>query len=301
MDAIFNVYKPKGPTSHDVVARLRHASGVRRLGHAGTLDPLAEGVLVVAVGQATRLVEYLAAYDKAYRAQVTLGAETDTYDAEGTVVAERSIAHLDAAAIEAALSRFRGVIRQRPPAYSAVSVGGRRLYELARQGKAVEAPVRQVEITRLELETWRPPVATLYIECSKGTYIRTLAHDLGAALSCGGHLSRLIRTRVGRFTAEDAVPPAELEEMLRKGTWPVVAVDPAVAVEHLPAVILGSVEAARLANGSAITAAPESVAILPGALGRALGPDGRLLAIVRLDKQGGRRVWRPEKVLARPA
>ena len=280
-----------------MVARLRRASGVRRIGHAGTLDPLATGVLVVAVGQATRVIEYLADVDKAYRADVRLGVETETYDAEGAVVAERATDHVGREDVETALAPFRGRIEQRPPAYSAVSVGGQRLHDLARRGKAVEAPLREVEITRLELERWEPPVATLLVECSKGTYIRSLAHDLGEVLKVGAHLSGLVRLRVGRFTLEKAVPLAELEERLRGGTWREVAVAPDAAVDHLPELRVDAAAAGRLANGSTLDAGParddESESLV-----RVYGPEGRFLAIGRRQIGGERVVLRPEKVFA---
>ena len=310
MDCLFNVYKPKGPTSHDVVALLRRASGVRRIGHAGTLDPLAEGVLVVAVGQATRVIEYLADADKAYRATVHLGVETETYDAEGKVVAERPIGHLRREDVEAALARLRGRIVQRPPAYSAVSVGGRRLYDLARRGQAVEAPAREVEITRLELERWEPPLVTLLVECSKGTYIRSLAHDLGQALDIGAHLAALVRLRVGRFTVEQAVPLAELEARLREGregregTWREVAIAPDAAVGHLPELRVDAAAAGRLVNGSTLDAGPVRGAEAgdgPASWVRVYGPEGRFLAIGRREARGGRVVLRPEKVFAAAA
>jgi tRNA pseudouridine55 synthase len=316
VDAFFNVYKPAGPTSHDVVARLRRASGERRIGHAGTLDPLAEGVLVVATGLATRLVEYLVDAEKVYLAEVTFGIATDTYDAEGRVVATRPTTDLTRAAVEAALPAFRGTITQRPPPYSAISVGGRRLYALARRGEAVEAPLRTVTISRLEVVSWRPPVAALEVACSKGTYIRSLAHDLGQALGYGAHLSRLVRQRVGPFRAEDAVPLDDLLERLPTGRWQGVALPPDVAVAHLPVVRLDAPGAARLATGREVSASSgdaggyregggtgtgEGVGVIhrpSGTLGRAYAPDGRLLAIVRLEDRGGRPVWRPEKVFA---
>jgi tRNA pseudouridine55 synthase len=307
MDALFNVYKPKGPTSHGVVARLRRAAAPRgaqrRIGHAGTLDPLAEGVLVVAAGQATRVLEYLAEAPKVYLAQVTLGVETTTYDAEGQVVAERPVAELDRRRIEAALAAFRGVIDQRPPMYSAVSVGGTRLYQVARRGGTVEVPLRRVEITRLELVEWTAPVATLHVECSKGTYVRSLAHDLGAALGCGAHLSGLARLQVGSFLARDAVPLAALEARFRDGSWPAVAIAPDAAVSHLAAVHLAAEAASRLAGGLAVPAdwrGPAGAAE-PGTLARAYGADGRFVAIVRRGEREGRPVWRPEKVFARAA
>jgi tRNA pseudouridine55 synthase len=281
------------------VARLRRASGERRIGHAGTLDPMASGVLLVAAGKATRLIEYLAETDKAYRADVTFGVETDTYDAEGKETARRDASHVTKEAVEAALPQFRGAVEQRPPAYSAISVGGRRLYDLARRGHQVEAPLRRVEITRLELQQWQPPVATLCVECSKGTYIRSLAHDLGQALGTGAHLSGLARTRVGRFRQEDATPLEALEEKLRVGQVGDVAHDPAEAVAHLPAVRLDEVATARLSHGIAVPA-PAELAPGAGTLARAIGPDGKLIAIVRcaaVAGHGGEMVLRPEKVL----
>ncbi|HEX2034049.1 MAG TPA: tRNA pseudouridine(55) synthase TruB [Chloroflexota bacterium] len=293
MDALYNVFKPRGPTSHDVVARLRRASGTRRIGHAGTLDPLAEGVLVVATGQATRLIEYLSGADKAYLAEVTLGVETDTYDAEGQVVAERSTARVGPEEVEAALARFRGTIEQRPPAHSAISVGGQRLYTLARKGQSVEVPTRTVEITHLELVAWAPPVVRLHVECSKGTYVRSLAHDLGRALGCGGHLSGLVRTRVGPFRARDATPLEELEALMRAGTWQGVAIPPDAAVAHLPAVTFDHTAAQGLLDGRSVSppVPGEGERVPPsGTLGRAYDADGRFIAIVRLSH---REPWGP--------
>jgi tRNA pseudouridine55 synthase len=307
MDAFFSVYKPAGPTSHDVVARLRRASGVRRIGHAGTLDPLAEGVLVVAAGQATRLVEYLVDAEKAYLAEVTFGVTTDTYDAEGRPVATGDPSGLTRATVEDALAQFRGTISQRPPPYSAISVGGQRLHALARRGKTVEAPLRTVTIDRLDLVSWEPPRAGLEVVCGKGTYIRSLAHDLGQALGCGAFLSRLVRQRVGPFRAAEAVPLDDLEARLREGRWQPVALAPDAVLAHLPAVRLDAPEAARIATGGSVSAAPEGTPLgartgvddLPsGTLGRAYAPGGQLLAVVRLGDSGGRPVWRPEKVFA---
>ena len=305
MDALFNVYKPSGPTSHDVVARLRRASGVQRVGHAGTLDPLAEGVLLVAAGQATRVIEYLAMLDKTYEAQVTFGVQTDTDDAEGAVVATNLTDRLDKATVEQALGSFRGQVQQRPPDYSAISVGGQRLYQLARRGAAVEAPVRQVEITRLELRDWQPPVATLLVECSKGTYVRSLARDLGASLGCGAHLSRLVRTRVGAFGAAGAVPLAAMEDALRSGDWRRHGIGPDAALAHLPALCLGELDASRLAHGRTVadrwSTPPATDEQLSQTIARAYGPDGRFVAIVRRVVEEGRMVWRPQKVFAGPA
>ena len=175
MDAIFAVDKPVGPTSHDVVARIRRASGQRRVGHAGTLDPLASGVLVIALGSATRLLEYLTSDDKTYVADVTFGITTRTYDREGDVVTRTDPSGINATIVQAQLDRFRGTIEQRPPAFSAVSVNGKRMYDLARRGIEVDIPVRTVTIRSLTLDDWTPPAARFTVTCTKGTYIRSLA------------------------------------------------------------------------------------------------------------------------------
>lgn len=302
MNALFNVYKPKGPTSHDVVARIRRASGVKRVGHAGTLDPLAEGVLLIAVGQATRVLEYLTSLDKGYLAEVTFGVETNTYDAEGQVVATRPTDGLTRERIVAALGAFRGEIEQRPPAYSAISVGGRRLYDLARHGKPVDAPLRRVTISRLELVEWSSPVARLCVACSKGTYIRSLAHDLGQALGTGAYLSVLARLRVGGFLAHNAVPLSELEDRLRSGRWQDVALPPDAALSHLPRIELSAADGACLARGMAIPAAavtPEPGHGIPARPHARAYAGGAFVAIVKPDRSDGRPVWQPVKVFAR--
>jgi tRNA pseudouridine55 synthase len=280
-----------------VVARLRRASGQRRIGHAGTLDPMAQGVLLVAVGQATRVIEYLVDTTKAYEAEVTFGVETDTYDAEGTVTSRRPVDQLTAEQVAAALREFRGLIAQRPPAYSAISVGGRRLYDLARRGEVVDVPVRRVEVFELELTSFDRPVALLHVECSKGTYIRSLAHDLGQAVGCGAHLSSLIRSRSGRFMARDAVPLEELEVRLRQGTWREVSVALAEALTHFPVVLLNAEDARRLVDGQSVLAQAASHPL--GTLARACADDGDLLGIVRRGERAGDPVWRPEKILSR--
>jgi tRNA pseudouridine55 synthase len=209
------INKPIGLTSHDVVNKVRWLSGIRRVGHAGTLDPLASGVLLLAVGRATRLIEYLVGRSKRYQAVVRLGQETDTYDREGEVVAERPVQVTDSQ-LEAALERFRGPIEQVPPMFSAVKQGGQPLYRLARRGQAVERPARAITIYELSLLDWRPPEIELLIHCSSGTYIRSLAHDLGQVLGCGGHLATLRRLAVGDFTLDQAVPLPVLD---RKTGW----------------------------------------------------------------------------------
>lgn len=218
MFAVINIDKPKDCTSHDVVARLRRIYGLKKVGHLGTLDPMATGVLPVCLGQATRLIEYFPT-GKRYTAEITLGRTTTTLDAEGDTVSETDCADVDLAPdrLEAVLAPFRGTIQQQVPLYSAVHVKGRKLYELAREGKTADLPTREVTIHRLDLlevcgEGTAHPTLKLDAACSSGTYIRSLARDIGEALGCGAHLSGLVRTEHGRFTLQNSVTLETLQE-----------------------------------------------------------------------------------------
>ena len=286
MHGFLNIDKPAGLTSHDVVARVRRLAQQRRVGHAGTLDPAATGVLVVALGGATRLIEYVQdATTKRYHAVVRLGVATATDDAEGAVLATAPVPPLDRAAIEGILEQFRGAIMQVPPMYAALHHEGRRLHELARAGLVVERAARQVAIEQLELRDWSAPDLTLDIVCGKGTYIRALARDLGQALGCGAHLEALRRTAVGTFLIEDASPLGDLE------ADPAMAisrlVSPERAVADWPAIDLSEAEVRRIRNGQPIERTG-----LDGEHARAYGLEGKLLAL--LTRAGDR--WRPEKV-----
>lgn len=211
MFGFLNIYKPKGKTSHDVVAILRRITKVKQIGHTGTLDPFAEGVLPICIGKATRLIEYLKD-DKAYVATVQFGSATDTYDLEGeTTKTSDLIPSLDE--IEAKLDDFRGEIEQTPPIYSAIKVNGKKLYEYARAGEQVEVKTRKVCISELKLLEYNQKARTLelYIACSKGTYIRSIANDLGEKLGCFGHLIKLVRVQAGDFVVEDAIKLEDLQ------------------------------------------------------------------------------------------
>lgn len=230
--------KPTGPTSHDCVARVRRRLGTRQVGHSGTLDPLASGVLVIAVGPATRLVEYLVGADKEYLADVVFGVQTDSYDADGAVTAEVDASALTAAEVAAAMGSFGGIVLQVPPPVSAVKVGGRPSHARHRAGESVALAPRSVVVKRLELLDFAPgkqPRARLLIACGSGFYVRSLAHDLGRQLGCGAHLAALRRTRVGPFDLDQAVTVDDLElhgaALLRPA---------ALAVAHLPAVSVGA-------------------------------------------------------------
>lgn len=204
MFGFLSVYKPVGKTSHDVVAYFRKLLKIKKIGHTGTLDPFAEGVLPICIGNSTRLIEYLPD-DKAYSAFVQFGKATDSYDIEGNVIfqSDKKVAKED---VEQALKKFEGDIEQLPPIYSAIKVNGKKLYEYAREGKSVEIKPRKVTIYKIELKNfdYDNQVAQVYVECSKGTYIRSIANDLGQVLGCGGYLTRLIRTKAGKFLLENS-------------------------------------------------------------------------------------------------
>jgi len=299
-DGILNLNKPGGLTSHDVVDRVRTLTGIRRVGHAGTLDPLATGVLLICIGRATRVSEYLMAGQKTYRARVRMGVTTDSYDAEGQIVAEAPV-KVSRAQVEAELARFRGTIAQVPPMYSALKYKGTRLYQLARRGVKVERKPRQVEVFRLELTAWEPPECTLEMTCSSGTYVRALAHDLGQALGCGAHLTGLTRLASGDFRLEDAVTLEKFAQAAAERDWPALLHPIDAALTRFPALHLDADAARRLCSGQAVPT-PSGLSLEEGeeydgegiGLARAYGPDGTFLALVTHDLAAG--VWRPRKV-----
>ncbi len=274
------VDKPAGPTSRDVVDLVCRALGTRRVGHAGTLDPFARGVVLVAWGKATGLVPYLQEYPKSYLARVRFGVETDTQDRTGAVLAERDPGPLTEASVAAALEPFRGVILQVPPMYSALKQDGERLYRRARRGETVAREPRERRVDRLDLVAWDPPRAELQVVCSAGTYVRTLAHDLGRSLGPGAHLEALTRTAVGPYRLEDALPAARIPELGREVIL-ARSVDPARALPDWPRVVLPPEEAREVRHGS--WRDPRGVAAAPTPL-RILDEEGRLLAVAR----GGR-------------
>jgi tRNA pseudouridine55 synthase len=283
LHGFLNIAKPIGLTSHDVVARVRRAAGQKRVGHAGTLDPAANGVLPVALGQATRLVEYVSDGRKGYRAVVQLGVTTATDDAEGAVVARAPVPSLEAAAIEAALAPLRGTIMQVPPAYSALHVAGRRAYELARAGQAPELPARPVTVERLTLLDYAASQLVLDVVCGKGTYIRSIARDVGLALGCGAHLAQLTRTFVGPFALDAAVAlddltPATIADHVQP---------PLTALASWQMVVVDAGAAQALRNGQSIRADDG------GAL-QAYARDASGLLVALLQRSEAR--WKPAKV-----
>jgi len=288
VDGVLVCDKPAGLTSHDVVARVRRLAGQRRVGHGGTLDPPATGVLVLALGRATRLLPFLPTEPKRYLAEVAFGAETDTLDAAGTVTATTAADGVDEDGLRAALAGFLGPQEQVPPMVSAIKVAGERLYAKARRGEEVERAPRPIVIHELELLGFIPgqrPLATISVVCSGGTYVRSLAADLGRALDTLAHLASLRRTAVGRFTEAEA---DTLEELAEPGRLEAAVLDPAAAMASTATRALTPAEASALATGRTLdpTGRGDPVA--------AVGPDGRLVAVIQ-DSAGRAR---PKVVLA---
>lgn len=211
-DGIIVINKPNGITSHDVVARVRRKFNMKRVGHAGTLDPLATGVIVMLLGKATKLFDKFVACDKAYTATLILGTTTHSADTEGRVLEQKPFAHITKDMVLDVFKKFHGKTEQVPPMVSAVKHKGKKLYELARKGIEVERKPRDVEIYKLEILDFNSPFVKFYLECSKGTYVRQLAHDVGALLGCGACICQIERTQVGRFSIRDAVSLEELNE-----------------------------------------------------------------------------------------
>jgi len=295
ISGILNLNKPSGLTSHDVVNRVRALTGIRRVGHAGTLDPLATGVLLVCIGQATRVTEYLMAGQKVYHARVRLGITTDTYDVEGQVVAEAPV-EVSRAQFETALTRFRGTITQLPPVYSAVKRQGTPLHRLARRGIEIERSslkARKLEIHRLELTDWEPPECTLEVTCSPGTYVRALAHDLGQVIGCGAHLTGLTRLGSGDFHLDDSITLEEFTQAVAEGHWTDLLHPTDTALTRFPALQLDADTSRRLCSGQAISS-PIEESNQEVTMARAYGPGGTFLAILARDPAAG--TWRPRKV-----
>ena len=295
---ILNVNKEKGLTSHDVVQRVRRALPGTKVGHAGTLDPMATGVLVVLVGHAVRISELVMDLPKVYRATITLGESTDTYDAEGKVTATAPVLASESDVLSS-LSRFVGEIEQTPPPYSAVKIDGKRAYKLARQGKSTLPPTRIARVYRVELSRFNSPYVEIEVECAKGTYIRSIGHDLGIALGCGAHVSALIRTQIGPFAIESAVDSATLPEVLQDEGWKSLLRPTDLGLTHLPSLTVELEDEKDLRHGQAVdigstNLAPEA-AVSDGLTARGYSEDGSLIGILQYDEPS--KMWRPRKIL----
>lgn len=252
---VLNTLKPPGMTSHDVVDWMRRLTGMRRIGHTGTLDPGACGVLVLCLGHATRIAEFLIERQKGYRTEFTFGIATDSGDAYGRVIAEHDAAGLSRAQVESALAGFVGIYEQVPPMVSAIHKTGRRLYERARRGEVVDIEPRRVDITECRLLDFAPGArarALVQVECSKGTYVRAIARDLGQRLGCGAHASFVLRTRSGRFTLDESLTLEELAAAIAEGRLPMLLHSPDAALDDLPVVDLTAAQRAAVMDGRAL-------------------------------------------------
>ena len=296
-NGFLNIDKPTGMTSHDVVAQIRRALKAQKLnskvGHAGTLDPMATGILVICIGSATRLSDYVMHASKRYQARVKLGIRTDTYDAEGEILSTQDASHIQPEQVEQALQAFRGDIAQIPPMYSAIKQGGRKLYDLARQGQIVERAARHVTIESLQMRDWASPEFTLDIQCSAGTYIRSIAYDLGEALGVGAHLSGLRRESSGAFSLGTSL---KLDAIQADGAWLERLLSPREALVGKPSIQLNDYEIAELRFGRMIGHQADHAVALDDASPEVFAYDvaGDLIAILRVSGQH----WKPHKVFS---
>lgn len=305
VSGVLVVDKPVGLTSHDVVQTVRRGTGIRRAGHTGTLDPRASGVLVVLIGPAVRLSEFVSAADKRYQATLRLGTSTDTYDAEGRVTQSTPVDHITEDQFNEIIKNYEGEIEQVPPPYSAVKVKGRKAYEHARKGETVELKPRKIHVYNLEVLEWAPPEAVLDVYCSSGTYVRSLANDLGEDLGTGAYLIGLRRTKSGRFTLRDAVPLRQLQDAFLAGEWSRYLIPAAEALGDWPGIELDGDQVEKVRHGHRISAmedakeliAPENHPYVEeGNMGmvRAITDQGDLVAIMHYIEEDNE--WQPKKV-----
>lgn len=297
---ILSVDKPPDSTSFQIVALVRRLSGVKKVGHAGALDPIATGVLLVCLGQAVRVSEFLMELPKTYRGTVRLGVATDTYDITGTPAFEGDLEAVDEEGVRAALEKLECQEEQVPPRYSAVKVRGTPAHRLARAGRPLSLRPRKARIERIHLISFRPPLVEIEVLCGKGTYIRTLADDLGRLLGCGAHLQALRRTAVGPFLADNALSPQRLQTAFADGTWLDLLLPLDYGLGHIPAVYLDTEAEKDIRHGCPLEASSPQFQRLhdaqDGQRCRAYGEDGSLVAVLRYD--AGSHRWRPRKVFA---
>jgi len=292
-DGIINLNKPQGKTSFQMVALVRRLSEVRKVGHSGTLDPDAPGVLPILIGKATKLARFLTDSDKTYHAEIEFGSATDTYDSSGVIVQTGDSSSLTIEQVETSLASFRGSIEQVPPMFSAIKHQGKPLYHLARAGIEVPRKPRKVTIFELDITSWEVPILSIEVGCSKGTYIRSLAHDLGQMLGCGAHLKSLIRTKSGPFTIDDSVSVEQVERCFREGGLQSIVHSPDFILGHLDSVTVGETEEDSVIHGRSFVVT-EDQAGYDGEQRRAYSSEGRFLALVKFDREDG--LWKPVKV-----
>ena len=294
INGIINTNKPKGKTSFSVVSHIKRLSGETHVGHTGTLDPIATGVLPICLGQATRVVQYIMNSDKTYLAEIELGITTDTLDEEGEITQYLDPSGITSEQIERILARFQGVIEQSPPKYSAIKYKGKRSYELARAGKSVQPKPRKVRINSIDLVDLNLPLFTLKVECGKGTYIRSLAHDIGQYLGCGAYLKNLVRTRCGTFDIEDSHSISEIEECFNLGIGDKLLHSIDSPILNFQVVILNKETELAVRNGRSISLAEDK--LHSDEYCRAYNLNGDFLAVLRFIPD--KKLWHPEKVFS---
>jgi len=306
VDGLLNIDKPLGRTSFSIVAMVKRLSGERRVGHAGTLDPAATGVLPICLGRGTRIIEFLMDTTKIYRAQIEFGVVTDTYDASGKITQQGDPSAISQEQLESALAPFHGLIQQIPPMYSAIKHHGQPLYKLARAGITIERKSRPTRIYKLELTGWQLPVATVEVECGKGTYIRSLAHDLGQSLGCGAILKSLIRLKCGIFDIDNAVSIPKLEDAFHHGYWHQFVYPIDVALSHLKAIVVNNATEDIIRKGGSFALPDHDNASTPSfpqqypesspteTRCRAYTLDGSFLGVLHFNTE--KEQWQPDKV-----
>jgi len=291
MDGILNIHKAIGMTSHDVVAKIRKMLQQKRVGHAGTLDPAASGVLPICVGQGTRVAEYLSESGKAYSAEILFGTVTDTYDSEGAILRTSDTTTLTLTQIEEMLPQFLGPQMQMPPLYSALKLQGQPAYKRIRAGEDITLTARPITLHELRILDWQAPRLTLAVDCSKGTYIRSLAYDLGERLGYGAHLAALVRTRSGPFTLSESVTLEQVAEAVEQGTIAQLLTSADTVLQHYPALHLDAPTVERVLHGNSF-----SYDAPPAELARVYDTRGQFLAIATWNTEQG--MWQPKKVFS---
>ncbi len=296
MDGLLLVHKPKDITSHDVVSRIRKILTIKKVGHFGTLDPLATGLILVAVGKATRLFQFFLRMDKTYEGKIRLGWSTDTYDSYGLPSSAKSKNYPDHQTLLRCMKESEGEIDQLSPPYSAKKHKGKPLYELARQRKELELKTSPVTVHFFQLKEYNPPIIGFEAKCTSGTYIRSLAHELGQKLGCGGHLIQLTRTRIGNFCINDSYTLEEIERLVQQGKTKKIFLPLESLLPELPGLVINNAGASRVRNGNAFISesvlktipgktSASSVEKMEKNIFKVFNPEGRLIAIARFDVQ----------------
>ena len=291
---ILNVIKPLEWTSMEVVRRIKRMTSQKKVGHAGTLDPQATGVLPICFGQATRVMEYLVNSPKAYSALVHLGVSTDSYDAQGEITQTRDASYVTKDDVNATLEKYRGTFHQVPPMFSALKKDGQRLYNLARAGKEVARPPREVEIYNLKITQWDPPELRLEMECGRGMYVRSLAHDLGNDLGCGAHLKDLTRLHAGPFDISTSISMEQVEEACEGGTWRSLLFPVDFPLLHYKAAVVQKDKAQAIRRGQGIYLGLPTNASSSSNMYRLYSTDGQFLALLQPGRVKG--LWQAQKV-----